>query len=447
MSDSAAKIQPWYEGIPRSTAKAKLFGTVVMVATVMGFGVWGNTAPISGAVIATGVFVTTGQNKTIQHLEGGVINKIMVREGDVVESGQLLMTLDDVAPRAELRRLLLRQMRAEAIETRLRAEAASKLRLEFPMHLLAAEGDPDIATLMSSQRSTFAARQASITSDIITYQKSIDGLEERITGSRTQLAAIQEQSKLLKEELEAKTALLARGYIRKPEVLALQRAAANLQGEVGRITGDIGDSRERIARSLEQIEGVRKLAAKTASEQLQEISAELNDVRERGRSIRNQLDRMRITAPVKGTVVKMRYHTTGGVIEPGKAIMEIVSLQDEVVIEARVRPQDIDKIKHSQTAMVRLTALNQRTTPMVDGQVIYISADALPDDKTRSLPAAPDIYVVRVRLESASVARVHSFEPTPGMPAEVYIRTTERTFFEYLMQPLRDSMSRAFRES
>lgn len=447
MSNALVKIQPWYEGIPRSTGRAKLFGSVVVVATVMGFGVWGNTAPISGAVIATGVFVTTGQNKTIQHLEGGVINKIMVREGDVVESGQLLMTLDDVAPRAELRRLLLRQMRAEAIETRLRAEAANKPRLEFPMHLLAAEGDPDIAALLSSQRSTFAARQASITSDIITYQKSIDGLEERIAGSRTQLAAVQQQLLLLKEELESKTALLARGYIRKPEVLALQRASANLQGEIGRITGDIGDSRERIARSLEQIEGVRKLAAKTASEQLQEISGELNDVRERGRSIRNQLDRMRITAPVKGTVVKMRYHTPGGVIEPGKSIMEIVSLQDEVVIEARVRPQDIDKIKHSQLAMVRLTALNQRTTPMVDGKVIYISADALPDDKARSVPAAPDIYVVRVKLESASVDRIRDFEPTPGMPAEVYIRTTERTFFEYLMQPLRDSMSRAFRES
>jgi HlyD family secretion protein len=183
------------------------------------------------------------------------------------------------------------------------------------------------------------------------------------------------------------------------------------------------EARERIARSLEQIEGVRKLAAKTASEQLQELSA------------------------VKGTVVKMRCHTPGGVIEPGKSIMEIVSLQDEIVIEARVRPQDIDKIKHSQIAAVRLTALNQRTTPMVDGRVIYISADALPDDKTRSLPAEPDIYVVRVRLESASVAGVHGFEPTPGMPADVYIRTAERTFFEYLMQPLRDSMARAFRES
>lgn len=447
MSDPTMQIQPWYHDVPRNARWATLFGSTVMVATVMGFGVWGNTAPISGAVIATGVFTTTGQNKTIQHLEGGVIGRIEVREGDLVEVGQLLILLNDVAPRAELRRLHLRQTRAEAIEARLRAEVADQDSVSFPEHLVAATGDEDIAALLASQRSTFEARRANIASDITTYRKSIDGLEERIAGGQAQLAALRRQAELLNEELEGKVALLARGYIRKPEVLALKRSAANIQGEIGRVGGDIGDSRERIARSLEQIEGVRKQAVKTASEQLQEISAELNDVRERARSMRNQLERTRITAPVKGTVIKLRYHTPGGVIEPGKAIMEIVSLQDELIIEARVRPQDIDKIRHSQVATVRLTALNQRTTPMVDGRVIYISADALPDDKMRNAASAPDVYVVRVKLSSASVARVHDFEPTPGMPAEVYIQTTERTFFEYLMQPLRDSMARAFRET
>ncbi len=447
MSALTLDVQPWYQGVPRNARWAKLCGVAVLAATVMGFGVWGNTAPISGAVIATGVFTTNGQNKTIQHLEGGVIGQILVREGDVVESGQPLIMLDDVSPRAELRRLHLRQMRAEAIEARLRAEVAGQDSLVFPAHLTAAAGDPDIATLLAAQRATFEARRANIASDVATYQKSIDGLEERIAGSRVQVDSLHRQAELLKEELEGKAALLARGYIRKPEVLSLQRAAANIQGEIGRITGDIGDSRERIARSLEQMEGVRKQAIKVASEQLQDISAELNDVRERSRGMRNQLERTRILAPVKGTVVKLRYHTPGGVIEPGKAIMEIVSLQDELVIEARVRPQDIDKIKHSQTAAVRLTALNQRTTPMVEGVVVYISADALPDDKMRSAPSAPDVYVVRVRLKSASVAGVRGFEPTPGMPAEVYIQTTERTFFEYLMQPLRDSMARAFRET
>jgi len=442
-----AGAQPWYADVPRSTRWAKISGVAIVSMTVMGFGVWGNTAPISGAVIAPGVFVTTGQNKTIQHLEGGVIREIMVREGDIVMPGQLLVQLDDTSPRAELRRHLLKQIRLEAIEARLNAEAAGQTRLEFPQHLLARSADPDAVAMLRSQTATFVARQNNIANDIAAQQKGIDGLEEKITGSRVQLAAIAQQTQLLKEELAGKQVLLERGYIRKPEVLQLQRNAANLRGEAGRITGDIGDARERIARAVEQIDGVRKTAIKTASEQLQDIGAELNDVRERIHTVKGVLDRSRIVTPVRGTVVKMRYHSTGGVIEAGKSIMEIVSLQEELIIETRVRPQDIDKIKHSQIATVRLTALNQRTTPMINGKVIYISADALPDERQRAYASTSDLYVVRVRLESSSIAAIRDFQPTPGMPAEVYIQTTERTFFEYLMQPIRDSMARAFRES
>jgi HlyD family secretion protein len=439
--------QPWYAEVPRSTRTATLGGLVVVAATVMGFGVWGNTAPIAGAVIATGVFVTTGQNKTIQHLEGGVIREILVREGDVVAPGQSLIKLDDTSARAELRRHELKLYRLEAIEARLRAEIAGRSDFAFPSHLLAMNADPDIAALLTAQRIAFRARQNNMASEIAAHQKTIDALEEKITGSRVQLAGVERQSQLLKEELEGKQALLQRGYIRKPEVLSLQRLAANLSGEAGRIGGDIGDSRERIARSMEQIDGVRKNAQKVASDQLQEIHADLNDVRERIHTVKGILDRASINAPVKGTVVKLRYHTAGGVIEPGKNIMEIVSLQDELIIEARVRPQDIDKIKHSQLATVRLTALNQRTTPMVTGRVIYISADALPDEKQRAFPGVPDLYVVRAKLDPKSLASVPDFQPTAGMPADVYIQTVERTFFEYLLQPLRDSMARAFRET
>ena len=439
--------QPWYADVPRSTRTATLGGVVVVAATVMGFGVWGNTAPIAGAVIATGVFVTTGQNKTIQHLEGGVIREILVREGDVVAPGQSLIKLDDTSARAELRRHELKLYRLEAIEARLRAEIVGRRDFTFPAHLLEMRADPDIAALLTSQRIAFRARQNNTASEIAAHQKTIDALEEKIAGSRVQLAGVERQSQLLKEELEGKQALLQRGYIRKPEVLSLQRLAANLSGEAGRIGGDIGDSRERIARSMEQIDGVRKNAQKIASDQLQEINADLNDVRERIHTVKGILDRASINAPVKGTVVKLRYHTAGGVIEPGKNIMEIVSLQDELIIEARVRPQDIDKIKHSQLATVRLTALNQRTTPMVTGRVIYISADALPDEKQRAYPGVPDLYVVRARLDPKSLANVPDFQPTAGMPADVYIQTVERTFFEYLLQPLRDSMARAFRET
>ncbi|MGO4676004.1 HlyD family type I secretion periplasmic adaptor subunit [Bosea sp. 2YAB26] len=439
--------QPWYGDVPRNTRWAKLSGIGIMLMTVMGFGVWGNTAPISGAVIAPGVFVTTGQNKTIQHLEGGVIREIMVREGDVVLPGQLLVQLDDTSSRAELRRHLLKQMRLEAVEARLNTEAAGRSQLVFPPHLIASSTDRDVAAMLQAQTATFIARQNNISNDISAQQKGIDGLEERIAGSKAQLAAVAQQSELLKEELAGKQALLDRGYIRKPDVLALQRNAANLRGEAGRITGDIGDARERIARAVEQIDGVRKNAIKAASEQLQDVSADLNDVRERIHTVKGVLDRARIVTPVKGTVVKLRYHSAGGVIEAGKSIMEIVSLQEELVIETHVRPQDIDKIKHSQVATIRLSALNQRTTPMIKGKVIYISADALPDERQRGYPNTSDLYVVRVRLDSNSAAAIHDFQPTAGMPAEVYIQTKERTFFEYLMQPLKDSMARAFRET
>jgi HlyD family type I secretion membrane fusion protein len=259
-------------------------------------------------------------------------------------------------------------------------------------------------------------------------------------------SSVHRQAQLIKEELGGKEQLLERGFIRKSEVLTLRRTGANLDGEVGRLGGEIGDARERIAKTREQIAGVRKAAIKTAVEQLYEISGELNDVRERIRTQTGIVGRTNLTAPVRGSVVKLRYHTNGGVIEPGKSIMEIVPLQDELIIEARIRPQDIDKVKRGRWATIRLTALNQRVTPMVGGEVIYLSADALPDDKQRAAGPPSDLYVVRVRLDRNDVGLVRDFEPTPGMPAELYIQTSERTFFEYLMQPLKDSMARAFRE-
>jgi HlyD family type I secretion membrane fusion protein len=286
-----------------------------------------------------------------------------------------------------------------------------------------------------------------VKSELNSLERSIDGIEERIAGTQTQLASVHRQAKLIREELVGKEQLLAKGYTRKSEVLSLQRVGANLDGEHGRLSGEIGDARERIAKTREQMSGVRKTAIKTAIEQLYEISGELNDVRERMRAQRSIVERVNITAPVRGSVVKLRYHTQGGVIEPGKSILEIVPLQDELIIEARIRPQDIDKVKRGRWATVRLTALNQRVTPMVGGEVIYLSADALPDDKPKTTTQASDLYVVRVRLDRADVMRIRDFEPTPGMPAEVYIQTSERTFFEYILQPLKDSMARAFREA
>ncbi|OJU29960.1 MAG: secretion protein HlyD [Nitrobacter sp. 62-13] len=401
---------------------------------------------MAGAVVASGVFVATGQNKTIQHLEGGMIRDIMVHEGDTVEVGQILVELDQTTAKAEMQRLFLRNARLTAVDARLQAQVREDPEIHFPPDLTADSKDPQIRSIVSAQVLTFTAQRNNTNSEIAGIEDSIKALNERIAGSKVQLDGVRRQIALVQEDIKTKEQLLAAGLVRKPDVLLLQRSQANLEGEVGRIMGDIGDAKERIARAVEQINGVRKTAIKTAVEQMHEIRGEMVDVRERMLSAKGVLDRTTIRAPVKGVVVKLRFHTRGGVVEPGKPIMELLPLNEPLIIEARVRPQDIDSVKHGQEAMVRLTALSQRVTPMVSGDVIYLSADTVADEKKSQQTGPSDIYVVRVRLHNSEVAAIHGFSPTPGMPAEVFIKTSERTFFQYIMKPIEDSMSRAFRE-
>jgi HlyD family type I secretion membrane fusion protein len=437
----------WYDSLPRSTKLPTIGGLLILAVALMGFGVWGNTAPIAGAVVASGVFVATGQNKIIQHFEGGVIREIYVHEGDMVEPGQVLLDLDDTSARAELQRLFLRRVRLSAIDARLQAEMREEPEIRWPGEVAdAMVVSAEVKEIKDSQQMTFTARRNNMNSDIKGINDSIKALEERIQGSRVQLEAVKKQLVLLDDEIETKDRLVQAGLVRKPELMVLQRSRANLEGEAGRIMGDIGDSKERIAHAVEQINGVRKTAIKTAVEQMHEIRGELADVRERMLGAKGVLDRTRIIAPVSGVVVKLRYHTQGGVVEAGKNIMELLPVNEELIIEARLRPQDIDSVKHGQKAMVRLTALSQRITPMISGDVIYLSADTLADEKKSQQVGPTDIYIVRVKLNSEERRKIPDFSPTPGMPAEVYIKTSERTFFQYIVKPIQDSMSRAFRE-
>src|SRR5579875_3322454 len=414
MTETATAVREWYADVPRRTRVPTFLGFLAVGLFVLVFGYWANSAPIAGAVVTYGTFVTVGENKIIQHLEGGVIRDILIHEGDLVEAGQTLIRLDETAPKAELERLVLRRMRAEAMEARLLAEINDEPQVIFPPDLLARQELRDIQSIISAQQLTFEA-----------WRKNLD----------VDTAALKDSN----------SSLLAGGLVRKPEILALQRAQAALHGEVGKLEGGIGEAKEQIARTRQQILGIRAAAIKEAVEQLHQTRAELADVRERIRSQQGVLDRVNITAPVRGIVVKLRYHTTGGVIEPGKNIMEILPLPDSLVIEVKVRPQDIDHVKVGQDASIRLTALNRRTTPTLLGKVVYVSADALPDD----FPTVQGkgVYIVRIALDAEQPPPMENFKPTPGMPAEVYIKTAERTFFEYLMQPIKDSMARAFRES
>ena len=439
----------WYADVPRSIRKHAIVGLTVVGVCFGAFGAWGALAPLAAAVITQGSFVATGQNKIVQHLEGGVIREIKVREGEKVEAGQVLMVLEDTTPKAELRRLVLREARFEAMRVRLQAEAERKTELVWPATFQRSLDDPEMSSMLEAQMSTFLARQNNIQSEVASQQESINALMQRVEAGKIQIANVERQAALFNEEIGTKSQLVNSGLSRRSELLTLQRAHAGSSGEIGRLLGEVGDARDRIARAREQINGVYSAAVKTAMEQLHETLSELQDVRERIRSAQAVLGRIQVVAPVNGVVVKMRYHTAGGVVEAGRSILDLLPVDENLLIEVKVRPQDIDHVKLDQEATIRFAFMNARSTPMVTGTVTYISADAVPDRAgfNASLDGTnKDVYLARVRLDEGEIAKIPGFRAMAGMPVEVFIRTGDRTFFEYLTKPITDSFARAFRE-
>lgn len=433
-----------FSQVPRSSRKATVWGYAILVLGVGGFFAWSAFAPLDGAVVSPGNFVATSQNKIVQHLEGGIIKEILVKEGETAEAGQTLMRLDATASSADLTRLEIRHIHLMATMARLEAQAAGRSSFDFPSELVALAGDKNQTSLLDRQRQVFTAQQNKLASDIEIQDRTAAAYEEQIKGYVTRFGALKDQLSFIEIELEGKEKLYKAGLVRKPEYFALQRSKSALGGEQARILSEMEDARQRMSAAKQASVRARQAAVQQAAEELQTASGELKDVAERIGATRAALSRLEIKAPVRGTVVKMNYHTAGGVIRPGADILALLPAADELVIEAHIRPQDIANVKTGQEALVRLSALNQRTTPMVPGQVIFVSADALPNEKA---PMHSDnIYVARVELDPKHTVHIDGFQATPGMPAEVFIKTGQHTFLEYLVKPVRDTMSRAFRE-
>jgi HlyD family type I secretion membrane fusion protein len=282
-------------------------------------------------------------------------------------------------------------------------------------------------------------------------RKEIAGLYESIGGYQAQVAANESRIALFQEELEAKNILLEKSLIKRSEILALMRSEAGLSGDRGELVGRIGDAKEKIARAEQQIVQQRAVAAQKAIEELHTATAELDDIHEQILAAHDVVERTDVRAPVRGIVVKLHHHTAGGVVAAGGILLELLPINDELMIQARVRPADVAHVREGQHALVRLSALNQRLTPMIEGTVTYLSADAVPEQvvgRPQEQEATKGVsFVVRVRLDQKDLAaKVERFQPTPGMPADVFIETGERTFFDYLMRPLMDSFLRSFRE-
>lgn len=434
---AAERAYSWERSVRSGRWGPALVGYLALAAMMGGFGLWAVTAPISAAAIAPGIIAAAGRNVTIQSLDSGIITAIHVREGDWVETGNVLVTLDDTIARSEFTRLQLRALTLGAVEARLTAERDGLQ----DMPVIPWADDEESRSIALDQQKEFAARLERYRSERAILRQRQTALEQGLAGLNAQQVAIEEQLAIVDDELAGKQRLLDQGLTNRFEFTQIQRSKAGLIGQLGVVRSQIAASKVQIIEAREQIERLATQRVEEAVTQLNEIRSSLADVEEKLSAARAIVDRSVIAAPATGIVVSSAVNAVGSVVSPGQTLLDILPTTDELIVEARLRPQDIDRVAVGQTTRLRLSALNLRLTPEVDGAVIHISADRIVDEATME-----PYYRARIRITDALPPNVERTQLYPGMPVEAFIKTGERTFVQYLSKPILDSFSRAFAE-
>lgn len=417
-------------------------GFTIIVLFFGVFGGWAAIAPLQSAAIAPGIVSVDTNRKTVQHLEGGIVGRILVRDGDKVKAGQTLVTLDETRPYATLELLRGRRLASRALEARLIAERDGAKSITFPAELLARRDDAKIAEAIGGQRSIFEGRRLSLKAQSAILGQRGAQFREEIIGLKGQIAAEDTQLELIADEVKDVKQLVDKGLARRPRLLSLQRRTAEIEGVRSQNVAAIARAEQNITEAELRIAELKTSIVNEAVQLLRDEQTKLFDVAERIRAAEDVLNRTEIRAPLDGTVVNLQVHTAGGVIAPGAPLMDIVPADDRLVIDAQVDPGDIDIVHAGLEALVRLTALPQRNNIPIEGRVMSVSADRLIDEVT-GLP----FYRAKVELTGDIKKALGSAVLYPGMQAEVMIVTGARTALDYFLRPLFDSFNRAFRES
>lgn len=418
--------------IAGSAAIALFAGTV---------GVWAVATNLSGAVIASGQFVIDGNVKKVQHHAGGIVGELNVRDGDRVEQDAVLIRLDDTLTRSNLQILATQLDEFAARRARLLAERDGKSMVEPAPGLAARGGEPAVAALLAAEQGLFEARRAAREGQKAQLTKRIGQLRDEITGLVAQQAARDRQAVLIEEELKGVRELYAKSLVALTRKTALEREAASLEGQRGQLIAAVAQAEGRIAETQLQIIQIDETLREDVMKELREIESRIAELAERRIAAEDQLKRMDIRAPSAGYVHQLAVHTVGGVVTAAEPIMLIVPSQDALLFEARVNPSDIDQIAPGQPALMRVHAFNQRTTPELNGTVRQISADTSRDAQTGAV-----FYTIRIGVPSEERARLAPNRITPGMLADAFVQTQDRTPLEFLLAPLTDQIARAFRE-
>jgi HlyD family secretion protein len=431
---------------PNKSAKASLRlhtigGLAVLALLVGGLGGWAATTEISGAVVASGTLVVDSNVKKVQHPTGGIVGELLVRDGNRVKAGDLVMRLDDTVTRANLAIVVKSLDELAARQARLEAERDDQDSVRFPDDLVARTDNPDVSRTVMGEKRLFDLRVVARRGQKAQLRERIGQLNEEIRGQTGQAESKRREIELINKELEAVRTLWHKDLVPISRVTAVEREAVRIDGERNQLIASIAQTRGKMTETELQIIQVDQDLRSEVAKELREIQGKTAEQVERKITAEDQLKRIDIRAPQDGTIHQLSVHTVGGVVNASEPIMLVVPAADELVVEARIAPQSIDQVKIGQNADIRFSAFNQRTTPEIVGTVTTISADISQDQKT----SAP-FYLVRIATSADEIARLGNVKLVPGMPVEVYIRSDDRTVMSFFVKPLQDQIVKAFRE-
>ena len=437
MKNPETKNEPIIDGLS-SMDEPKKIGLSIFFLIFGLFGLWSAIAPLDGAAFAPGTVTVKSYNKVVQHLEGGIVADILVRDGDVVEAGQPLLTIDDTQARASLEIVNSQYVALRMREARLISERDGASKVEYPTAL--ALSTANAAQEVDAQNELFEARRDSNQGRIQILKQRVSQLQNQVNGMEALQATKEALANSFAEELEDTQKLLDQGFSEKTRLREVERSFASFSGEAAELTANIAATQVQIGETeLQILQQESDFHSEVVSE-LSEVQTSLKDASERLTALRDVLSRTTVTAPDAGIVNGMQVHTVGGVISPASPIAEIVPGNDELVIQASVNPIDIDRVSEGQEARIRFSTFGSRA-PTFMGTLISLSADAMTNEST----GAP-FYLARIELNADSREELGDLVLLPGMPAEVFINTGSRTFLQYLFKPLSNAVARSFNE-
>lgn len=418
----------------------RLIGSIIVFITFGVFGAWAFLAPLDSSAVATGEVKVKSHRKTVQHLDGGIVAKILVKDGDFVNEGDPLLLLDDTQIKAQLGIAYSQNIALAAQVARLQAERDQRAQVVFP-DILQDLSDSRVIEARQAESNVFQARKSAYQGEIAVLNQRTSQVGSKIEGLRSQVASKIELVKSYDEEIHDLRELLSEGFADKQRLRDIERNHALQNGEIGQLNAEIATNQMLVSETKLQILQIQQKFQEEVAAKLSEAQAQLNDAIERVTANRDKLERIVIKSPASGMVMGLAMHTEGGVIQQGHPIVEIVPQDAELIVNARVSPMDIDRVKVGLQAEVRFSAFKQATTPKMDGTVIHLSADSFVDEKT-----GQPYYQATVELTPESQKELGALKLLPGMPAEVLINTGERTLFEYLAQPATNAFKRALTE-